>query len=82
MDARRLATFLEQSEVQDQILNSYEGGFAMGLMPDPNNPARYAIRVRIEGNDTSLIARSITLNGEQVRVLIETGFRVPRPLTG
>jgi hypothetical protein len=80
MDADRLVRYLEEPEIQDRILNDYDGGFSMGLTTDPNDPGHYVIRVRIEGDDTSAIAKSISLNGERIRVLVETRFHAPRPL--
>ncbi len=80
MDADRLASLLEQPAVQRQILKQYEGGYSIGVIASPANPAGLAIRVRIESQDDSQIARHLVVDGETIPVLVHTGFKLPKPL--
>ena len=84
MNQDRYATlieYIEQREVQREILGSYEGGYSLGLTANPENRDELAIRVRIEGEDASSISHQITLNGYTIPIIVDTNFERPKPLS-
>jgi hypothetical protein len=80
MNQDRLADLIERPEVQQKILNDYEGGYSLGITLDPKNRARMAIRVRVEGEDVN-IPSHITLEGESIPIIVHSNFKVPEPLS-
>jgi len=80
MDASRLATLLEQPEVQNTILRDYDGGYSLGLTRNPEKKEEVAIRVRIEAEDVSHIPSKIILDGEPIPIVVNPGFKLPEPL--
>ena len=76
-----LIKYIEQPEVQREILGNYEGGYSLGLTANPANRSELAIRVRIEGEDASAISRQITLNGYTIPIIVDTNFELPKPLS-
>lgn len=81
MKQDRLANLIEQPKVLRKILGDYEGGYSLGLTLNPQNRDQYAIRVRIEGDDSVDIPSQIVLDGEAIPVIVTTNFRIPEPLT-
>lgn len=77
MTQERLTTLINRPETQRKILRGYRGAYSLGLTLNPGNRGEIAIRVRIEGDDSSHIAKSIVLDGRSVPVLVNTGFRTP-----
>lgn len=80
MDQDRLAALISQPEVQRMILNDYQGSYSIGLTLNPDNRRELAIRVRIEGDDTSGIPSQIVLEGETIPVIVTPDFKKPEPL--
>jgi hypothetical protein len=81
MDANRLATLIQQPQIQRVLLGNYQGAYSLGVTTNPGNPDEVAIRLRIEGTDTSGIPEQITLDGVSVPVLVSPRFAVPVPLS-
>ncbi len=79
MDFDHLAALIEQPETLRRILGNYKGAFSLGLTLNPENRKELAIRVRIEGPNSSDIPREITLDGEKIPVIINTNFEAPVP---
>jgi hypothetical protein len=77
MTQNRLADLLEHPDVQQKILHGYQGGYSLGLTSHPSQEGKLAIRVRIEGEDASLIPRQIVLDGETIPIVVNTSFEVP-----
>ncbi len=80
MDQRHLAALIEQPEVQRQVLNGYRGPFSLGITLNPWNRRELAIAVQIADSDPSSLPSTVELEGERIRVVVEGGFKSPRPL--
>ncbi|WP_295438302.1 hypothetical protein [uncultured Thiodictyon sp.] len=80
MNQDRLANLIERPEVQQMILNDYDGGYALGITLNPRNRSEIAIRVRIEGAEAASIPSEIILEGETIPIIANTNFKVPDPL--
>ncbi|HWK02166.1 MAG TPA: hypothetical protein VNS58_00955 [Puia sp.] len=80
MNEDRLKKLIERPEVQQMILDDYDGAYSMGIALNAPN-SKMAIRVRIEGNDTTHIPKQITLEGETIPILINPNFKAPVPLS-
>lgn len=80
MNQDRLADLIERPEVQNMILNDYEGGYSLGVTLNPANRSQMAIRVRVEGEDAS-IPSQITLEGETIPIIVNRNFKIPEPLS-
>ncbi len=80
MDTHRLAHHLQRPEVQQMILGRYRGPYSLGVTSDPKDTDRPAISVRIAGDDTSAIPCKVTLDGQDVTVVVKPHFAAPRPL--
>jgi len=74
MERHRLAELIERSQVRRKILGTYKGGYALGLMLNPENQNELAIGVSIEGGDASSISRCVILEGQVIPVIVETNF--------
>lgn len=81
MNQSRLASLIELPEVQQRILNDYEGGYSLGITLNPENRFEMAIRIRIQGDETAHIASQITLDGETIPIIINKNFQLPEPLS-
>lgn len=81
MDQDRLASLIERPDVQQMILNDYEGGYSLGITSNPQNHSEMAIRVRIEGEEAAVIPSQITLEGESIPIIVNTNFKIPEPLS-
>ncbi len=84
MNRDRYATlieYIEQPEVQREILGDYKGGYSLGLTANPENRDELAIRVRIEGEDASVIPHQLTFEGRTIRIIVDTNFEIPKPLS-
>ncbi len=80
MTQDRLAALIAKPEVQQKILSNYHGGYSLGLALNPNNRNEVVIRVRIEGEDPTVILPEIVLEGETIPIIVNTNFKVPEPL--
>jgi hypothetical protein len=80
MNQDRLADLIERPEVQQRILNDYDGGYSLGITLNPQNKSEMAIRVRVEGEDAD-IPSHITLDGETIPIIVHGNFKVPEPLS-
>ena len=54
---------------------------AIGLTLNPANKREIAIRVRIEGEYTENLPRSIVLEDEIIPIVVSTDFQIPEPLS-
>ena len=80
MQLDRLADLIEKPEVHRRILRGYDGGYSLGITSSPEDRNKFAIRVRIEGDDVGDIPSEIVLDGEPVPIIVNTNFTLPRPL--
>lgn len=81
MNQEHLTDLIERPEVQQMILQDYEGGYSLGITLNPQNRSQMAIRVRVEGEDVTKIPSHITLEGETIPIIVNTNFKVPVPLS-
>lgn len=79
MQQDRLAELVEDPELHRRLLGDYDGAYSLGITLNPEDRSELAIRVRIEGEDASLIAREVELDGELIPVVVNTGFQSPVP---
>jgi hypothetical protein len=75
-----LAELIEQPEIQQKIMGNYEGGYSLGFTSSPESKDELAIRVRIEGEDASVIAPQVTLERKTLPIIVDTQFQPPKPL--
>jgi hypothetical protein len=80
MNQNHLAALLERPEVQQMILNDYDGGYSLGITANPQNRSEIAIRLRLEGERIANIPSSINLEGESIQIIVNTNFKVPESL--
>jgi hypothetical protein len=80
MNQEQLTDLIERPEVQQMILQDYQGGYSLGITLNPQNRSEMAIRVRVEGENVSNIPSHITLEGETIPIIVNNNFRVPVPL--
>lgn len=79
MNEERLATLIERRDVQQKLLQNYDGDYSIGVTLDPRNKSRIAIRVRIAGQNTKKIPAQIEVDGETIPVVVSPNFKVPVP---
>lgn len=80
MNRAHLAALLERPEIQQRILNDYEGGYSLGITGTDQNRSEMAIRVHIEGERTPNIPSFINLEGERIQIIVNTNFKIPESL--
>ena len=77
MNTEILSSAICQPDTLSKILLGYDGVFSIGIRRDKEE---LVIHVRIEGDDPSVIAKEVDIDGETVRVMTNTGFKLPTPL--
>ena len=80
MNVQRLADLIEGPELHRTLLGEYDGTYSIGVTTNPADSSRPAIRVRVEDAEDLRIPSEIVLDGEPVRVLVQTRFVPPRTL--
>lgn len=79
MNEEQLATLIERPDVQQKILQNYDGDYSIGVTLDPCNESNVAIRVRVSGRNTKKIPRQIEVDGETIPVVVSPNFKTPVP---
>jgi hypothetical protein len=77
MKIQRLASLIETPEVQRRLLGDYSGAYSIGVTTNPSDPDTPAIRVRVQGTESSNIPSELVLDGEIVAVVANTRFTPP-----
>lgn len=72
-----LQQFLSRAESYGILLGSYQGAYSVGISRDPAHGKALVIHLRIAGDDRMDIPSTVDVNGEQVPVLVSTGFAPP-----
>lgn len=80
MNVERLADLIEKPELHRTLLGEYDGSYSIGVTTNPVDTSRPAIRVRVQDAEELEIPSEIVLDGEMVRVLVQTRFVPPRTL--
>jgi hypothetical protein len=73
MTAAQLAGLVSQPRTHALIVGDYDGGYALGVTDDPP-----AFLLRVERNDVGQFPTAVTVDGTEVPVVVEGGFRRPR----
>jgi len=79
VDFERLAEHIQKAEVQRRILGSYSGPYSLGVTADPEDAQQPAISVRVAATDTSSIPKTVTVDGQEVKVVSHPDFTAPKP---
>ena len=74
MNVKQLSKLTEQPEIHRLIVGDYGGGYALGVTDDPP-----AFLLRVEPQDVGLFPDHVRVQGRDVPVIVEGGFRPPRP---
>lgn len=74
MTAAQLARLASEPRTHELIVGDYAGSYALGVTDDPP-----AFLLRVEPQDVGQFPRAVTLDGTEVPVVVEGGFRRPRP---
>jgi hypothetical protein len=77
VNATELAALLQRSEIHREILGDYRGPYALGVGQDPANPGAYVFVLKVP--DEHGWPRSVTVDGQQVPVYVQGGFKQPVP---
>ena len=74
MDAKQLLSWVDQPETHRKIVGDYGGSYALGVTDNPP-----AFLLRVEGADVSAFPTKVTINGQDVPVIVHGRFQPPRP---
>lgn len=80
MNETSLARAIQKPEVHRLLLGNYKGAYALGVTKAPDDEARAALLLRIEGAVSDDIPKHIAVDGEQVSVVVVGGFTAPKRL--
>ena len=78
MDVDILATHLRRPEVLQSVLKGYSGAYSLGVTSDPDDATIPAILIRVSGEDTSALPKSITLDHQKIKVVSLAHFSAPQ----
>jgi hypothetical protein len=79
MNEASLAEAVQRPELHRRLLGKYKGAYALGVTRIANGQ-RCALHLRIEGPVPPEIPQKIAVDGEEVPVVVEGGFKAPRAL--
>ncbi|MBA4062960.1 MAG: hypothetical protein C0501_04490 [Isosphaera sp.] len=74
MTADQLTRLAALPRTHALIVGDYAGGYALGVTGDPP-----AFLLRVEPADVARFPTAVTVDGTEVPVVVEGGFRRPRP---
>ena len=78
MNESSLAEALQRPELHRALLGNYDGAYALGITSSPETNDRIALLLRIEGTVPKEIPTHVTVDGEQVPVIVQGGFKTPK----
>ena len=78
MNESSLAEAIQRPEVHRSLLGDYDGAYALGITSSPEGKDRVALLLRIEGTAPKEIPTHIAVDGEQIPVVVQGGFRAPK----
>ena len=76
-----IAAVQKQPEIAKSIVGEYNGIWWLNIRLDPDDKNKYALALHVGTKHLESFAREITINGEKIKVVVESGFKV-RPLKG
>jgi len=80
MTSERLEKLIEKPEFHRRLhLDRFAKGYSFGIGRDPGAPSKLALYLQVEGDEAPDVPEEIEVDGETIRVIIRTGFKVPRP---
>lgn len=74
MTVEELAKLTNKPSTHQLIVGDYDGSYALGVTADPP-----AFLLRVEPGDVAEFPHRVTIDGTSVPVVVEGGFRQPRP---
>ena len=80
MNVARLTALVSRRDVHRQVLRNYVGPYALGVTRLNNDDRSAALRLRVENGRPEDFPREIEIDGEQVPVLVDVNWAVPKPL--
>ena len=79
MKVERLSKFVEKPEIHRRVLGKYRGGYALGVTETPDKKEA-ALSLSVESAEASDFPNEVKIAGENVPVIVQTKWSVPRPL--
>lgn len=79
MKVERLSKLVEKPEIHRRVLGKYRGGYALGVTQTADR-SKAALSLSVESADASAFPQEIEIEGENVPVIIQSKWSVPRPL--
>ncbi len=80
MNEASLAEAIQRPDVHRRLLGKYRGAYALGITCAPDDDEGVALLLRVEGSVPEEIPAKIAVDGEEVSVRVEGGFKAPRRL--
>lgn len=80
MNEAALAEAIQRPDIHRRLLGNYRRAYALGVTCAPDDDERVALLLRVEGSVPDEIPAKIAVDGEEVPVLVEGGFKAPRRL--
>ena len=77
MKTSELAAALEEPELHRRLLGGYSGPYALGITKSADNDEAELL-LRVSHDAPASISRTVEVNGEQVRVIIQKGYIPPK----
>jgi len=78
MNEASLAEAIQRPEIHRKLLGDYDGAYALGITSMPEQKDGIALLLRIEGTVPKEIPTHIAVDGEQIPVVVQGGFKAPR----
>jgi hypothetical protein len=79
MDINALRKQLELPDVHKKILAGYSGPYSLGIGKDPRSSA-LALILQVEGADRIAFPAKVTLDGEEITLIVRHHFKAPMPM--
>jgi len=78
MDADELADLLTRSDTHRTVLGNRQGPYSLGVTRSPDPHEGFALLLKIA--DPNGFPTHVNLAGKRVRLIVQGGFKAPRPL--
>ena len=79
MTIEDLARIIERPATHRRIVGDYAGAYSLGVTRHPSKSGG-AFLLRVEDHGVENMPRSVTIEGEEIPVIVQGGCRAPRPL--
>ncbi|HJZ54518.1 MAG TPA: hypothetical protein VKE74_06145 [Gemmataceae bacterium] len=74
MDVDQLTHLASEPDTHRLIVGDYDGSYALGVTGNPP-----AFLLRVEPRDVGRFPKKVTIDGAEIPVIVEGGFRQPKP---